>query len=119
MAQYLTIDYTTKGHYVLYDRNDFENSKHATISAIDTMMEYLRDARRKIDEVIPGDNNIRNLDGITVGLYDEYDNEGYPEKSGCCVDAVEAIWRFMRIADNLYDQERYSGKIEENWMNFR
>jgi hypothetical protein len=116
--QYFNIEYTERSHYVLFDRNDFEQSKSMVIASIDYMMDYLREARDKIAAIKPGAEH-QNLVTIADGLYDEYEHEGYQETSGCCYDTMAAIWRFARIADNLYNQEQYSGKIEENWRLFR
>lgn len=118
MAQSFEINYTSKGYYTLYDRNDFEKCRDLAIDSIDHMMAYLTEAREKIVAIAPGSNEVNPMT-IANGLYNEYDVEGYPETSGCCVDVLHDLWALTRIVDNLYCQERYAGKIEENWTHFR
>jgi hypothetical protein len=135
MSKQFEIEVKDTQRYILYDKEEFYEARERALRTIDDLIAYLNDAKQKVSEFEPNDvcrpskelgkysngferNNV--LDKIRDDLYDEEEIcDGYTESIGYCANVLKELGRMSRIGWNLYNQEKFAGRIEEYWIHFR
>lgn len=135
MAKYMEIETKRTENITLYEREDFDNAREQAVKAVDAMIDYLQSIREDVVTFEPNDvyredrklgkysngftrNNI--LDKIRDTIYTpEYEEYGeLCDPSGYCANILQWLSKTTHIGWNLYNQEKYSGKIEEYYWRF-
>ena len=135
MAKYMEIETKQTEHITLYEKEDFDNAREQAVKAIDAMIDYLNSIREDVVAFEPNDvyredrnlgkysngfnrNNI--LDKIRDTIYTpEYEEYGeLCDPSGYCANILKWLSMTTHIGWNLYNQEKYSGRIEECYWHF-